>query len=220
LGTAVALVQQPSMPTGRVTGRMSANSHRAVVNTTRDNASSVGQNIDIEGLATSPWVSSALTNRYKVAPDEDLELAFLRWPIERAASGLSVDVGAARAKSTNIVVPVARATLSLAHRRPLQHHLGHTSIGHKGPARLAKRCSLIVELGTATAWTAITLALDGPERRIVTYDPFEHLELERYLNLVRPDVRDRIEMVAAPGPTGPRKPRTGRSALHRLFTRA
>jgi predicted O-methyltransferase YrrM len=68
---------------------------------------------------------------------------------------------------------------------------------------LAKHSSQIVELGTATAWTAITLALDDPQRRVITYDPFERPEPERYLSLVERDVRDRIEMVAAPGSTGP-----------------
>ena len=68
---------------------------------------------------------------------------------------------------------------------------------------LAKRRSRIVELGTATAWTAITLALDDPERRVVTYDPIKRPEPEHYLSLVGRDVRDRIEMVAAPGSTGP-----------------
>jgi predicted O-methyltransferase YrrM len=71
---------------------------------------------------------------------------------------------------------------------------------------LAKRRSRIVELGTATAWTAITLALDDAKRHITTYDPFERPEPERYLSLVRREVRDRIEMVIAPGSTGPEGP--------------
>lgn len=69
---------------------------------------------------------------------------------------------------------------------------------------LAKGRSRIVELGTATAWTAITLALDEAERHVITYDPFDRPEPESYLRLVRRDVRDRIEMVIAPGSTGPR----------------
>jgi Methyltransferase domain len=68
---------------------------------------------------------------------------------------------------------------------------------------LARDCSRIVELGTATAWTAITLALDDPERRVVTYDAFERIEPERYLELVGLDVKERIELVVAPGSTGP-----------------
>ncbi len=71
---------------------------------------------------------------------------------------------------------------------------------------LARDCSRIVEIGTATAWTAITLVLDGQERRIVTYDTFERIEPQRYLELVRPDVKERIELVVAPGSTGPRDP--------------
>lgn len=62
----------------------------------------------------------------------------------------------------------------------------------------------VVELGTATAWTAITLAVDDPLRRVVSYDVFERPEPERYLALVSPDVRARVELVIAPGSSGPR----------------
>jgi cephalosporin hydroxylase len=63
--------------------------------------------------------------------------------------------------------------------------------------------SRVVELGTATAWTAITLALDDRRRRVVTYDVIEREEAKRYLDLVGPDVREQIELVVAPGCTGP-----------------
>jgi len=56
-----------------------------------------------------------------------------------------------------------------------------------------------VELGTGTAWTAIALALGDSGRRVVTYDPIVRPERERYLALVRPAVRERIELVAEPG---------------------
>lgn len=68
---------------------------------------------------------------------------------------------------------------------------------------LARGCSRVVELGTATGWTAITLALDDPERRVVSYDVVSRGP-ERYLELVPRDVRDRIELVLASGSTGPR----------------
>lgn len=61
-----------------------------------------------------------------------------------------------------------------------------------------------MELGTATAWTAITLALDDRRRRVVTYDVIEREKAMCYLDLVGPDVRERIELVVAPGCTGPR----------------
>ena len=66
---------------------------------------------------------------------------------------------------------------------------------------LASGCDRVVELGTATGWTAITLALDDPKRRVVTYDVLPR-EPERYLKLVSPDVTERIELVLAPGSTG------------------
>jgi len=68
---------------------------------------------------------------------------------------------------------------------------------------LARGCRRVVELGTATGWTAITLALDDPERRVVSYDVVSR-GAERYLELVPRDVRDRIELVLASGSTGPR----------------
>ncbi len=68
---------------------------------------------------------------------------------------------------------------------------------------LTSGCSRVVELGTATAWTAITLALDDRGRRIVTYDVLERDEAKRYLELVGPDVKERIELVVAPGSAGP-----------------
>jgi predicted O-methyltransferase YrrM len=69
---------------------------------------------------------------------------------------------------------------------------------------LARGRSRIVELGTATGWTAITLALGDPDCRVETYDVFERTEPHRYLVLVGPDVKKRIEFVLAPGSTGPR----------------
>ena len=64
---------------------------------------------------------------------------------------------------------------------------------------LADGHETVVELGTGTAWTAIALALAHPGRRVVTYDPIVRPERERYLALVRPSVRERIDMVAEPG---------------------
>src|SRR4029077_11220587 len=62
----------------------------------------------------------------------------------------------------------------------------------------------VVELGTATGWTAIALALDDPHRLVVSYDVVERPEPQRYLQLVAPSVRERIELVTAPGSDGPR----------------
>lgn len=71
---------------------------------------------------------------------------------------------------------------------------------------VARGCRQIVELGTATGWTAITIALDDPGCRVVTYDPVERIEPHRYLALVAPDVRARIRLVLAPGSAGPQDP--------------
>jgi predicted O-methyltransferase YrrM len=57
----------------------------------------------------------------------------------------------------------------------------------------------VVELGTATGWTAIALALSDPARQVTTYDPVRREQRERYLELVPEDVRRRIDFVQRPG---------------------
>jgi predicted O-methyltransferase YrrM len=57
----------------------------------------------------------------------------------------------------------------------------------------------VVELGTATGWTAIALALSDPAREVTTYDPVRRDERERYLALVPEDARRRITFVQRPG---------------------
>lgn len=69
---------------------------------------------------------------------------------------------------------------------------------------LARGRRHVVELGTATAWTSISLALADPERSVTTYDPVEHSVRERYFELVDARVRDRVTLIAAPGASGPR----------------
>jgi predicted O-methyltransferase YrrM len=73
---------------------------------------------------------------------------------------------------------------------------------------LAAGSELVVELGTGTAWTAITLALADPHRRVVSYDiPDLSREIgpQQYLALVEADVRARIELVVGPGAAGAEK---------------
>jgi predicted O-methyltransferase YrrM len=69
---------------------------------------------------------------------------------------------------------------------------------------LARGRTCIVELGTATAWTAISLALGNPACKVVSYDIHEREEPQLYLALVDPQTRARIELVVAPGARGPR----------------
>lgn len=69
--------------------------------------------------------------------------------------------------------------------------------------KLARGRRRVAELGTATAWTAIALALADRRRRVVTYDPVATPERERYLGLVGSTVRARIELVTAAASVGP-----------------
>jgi hypothetical protein len=70
---------------------------------------------------------------------------------------------------------------------------------------LARTAVNVVELGTGTAWTAIALILDDERRRVITYDPIER-DRSRYLRLVSPSIRDRIELRSECGEVGPSEP--------------
>jgi predicted O-methyltransferase YrrM len=65
----------------------------------------------------------------------------------------------------------------------------------------------VVELGTATGWTAISLALAEADRHVTTFDIVDRPEPARYLRLAGADARARIELVTAPGSDGPRDER-------------
>jgi predicted O-methyltransferase YrrM len=67
-----------------------------------------------------------------------------------------------------------------------------------GLLALARGHRRVAELGTGTAWTAIALALADDQRVVSSYDPVVRSERERYLALVPPGARARIELVAAP----------------------
>jgi predicted O-methyltransferase YrrM len=64
---------------------------------------------------------------------------------------------------------------------------------------LARGRTRVVELGTAVGWTAIALALADPERLVLSVDPVVHDVRSRYLGLISPQVRARIEFVQARG---------------------
>jgi predicted O-methyltransferase YrrM len=68
---------------------------------------------------------------------------------------------------------------------------------------LARGRNRVAELGTATGWTALSLALASPGRRVWTYDPASRAEVEHYRRLVAPEVRSRVVLVTAPGASGP-----------------
>ncbi len=69
---------------------------------------------------------------------------------------------------------------------------------------LAENRRCVVELGTATGWTSISLLLADPRRVLVSYDVIHRPELDRYLQLVSAAVRRRLQFVCAAGDEGPR----------------
>jgi predicted O-methyltransferase YrrM len=68
---------------------------------------------------------------------------------------------------------------------------------------LARGRRHIVELGTATGWTSISLLLGDPDRTVASYDFFRQPMLDQYLKLVPAAVSRRLEFVEAPGHAGP-----------------
>lgn len=64
---------------------------------------------------------------------------------------------------------------------------------------LARGRSTVVELGTATGWTAISLLLADPTRTVVTLDPIERATRELYLALAPRGARDRLRLLNVQG---------------------
>jgi predicted O-methyltransferase YrrM len=82
-----------------------------------------------------------------------------------------------------------------------------TSVTRPGDLRtlltVARGCSRVVELGTATGWTSISLALADRHRTVLSCDVVERDQPRRYLGLVATDVRARIELAIRSGSEGP-----------------
>ena len=68
--------------------------------------------------------------------------------------------------------------------------------------RLARGRRAVVELGTGPGWTAISLALADPARRVTSFDPVVHEHRDAYLALVPPATRERVRFVRAEGAAG------------------
>jgi predicted O-methyltransferase YrrM len=69
---------------------------------------------------------------------------------------------------------------------------------------LARGRTMVVELGTGTAWSAIALALAEPACRVISCDPCVRVEREAYLALAGPAARRRVELRHEPDSAGPR----------------
>jgi len=65
--------------------------------------------------------------------------------------------------------------------------------------RLARGRRRVVELGTATGWTAAALALADPRRTVTTCDPNVQPGRDRYLRLLSPATRARIALLRSSG---------------------
>jgi predicted O-methyltransferase YrrM len=67
---------------------------------------------------------------------------------------------------------------------------------------LAKGRRRVVELGTATGWGAAAFVLADPERVVTSFDPVVQEHRARYLALVAPQARARLELIQAAGEDG------------------
>ena len=61
----------------------------------------------------------------------------------------------------------------------------------------------VVELGTGSAWTSLSLLLADGRRSVISYDPVTRSERERYLRLAGSSAARRLTLVSAPGAVGP-----------------
>jgi predicted O-methyltransferase YrrM len=65
----------------------------------------------------------------------------------------------------------------------------------------------VVELGTGSGWTAVSLVLADRTCEVVSYDPIIRPERDRYFRLANWKARERLQLVSAPGDQGPRDSR-------------
>lgn len=109
-----------------------------------------------------------------------------------------------------LVLP-PRVAVFQARARRLAWHSGDlfsiTSVTRPADLRallkLARGHHRVVELGTATGWTAISLALADPARTVNSIDVVSREEPLRYLELVDDSVRRRVELEIRDGAEGP-----------------
>jgi predicted O-methyltransferase YrrM len=116
----------------------------------------------------------------------------------------------ARWLASLVVLPPRVAWFQLRARRQARRTsdlLSLTSVTRPRDLRtllsLARARRRVVELGTATGWTAISLALADPGRSVLSCDIVERPEPARYLNLVDASVRARITLAIHSGSDGP-----------------
>lgn len=69
--------------------------------------------------------------------------------------------------------------------------------------KLAGSAKVVVELGTAQGWTAMSLALAQPEREVTRYDPFERHDPQRYLGARAGEGAPGVTLLLERGDKGP-----------------
>jgi predicted O-methyltransferase YrrM len=70
--------------------------------------------------------------------------------------------------------------------------------------RLAADRRHVVELGTATGWTAAALTLSDPARRVTSCDPIVQPQRDRYLGLLPSSARARLQLLQVEGASAAR----------------
>lgn len=79
------------------------------------------------------------------------------------------------------------------------------AMGVRSLLELARWRTNVVELGTASGWTAAALALTDPTRTVTTFDPFDRPNRADYWRLLDPSVRERITYIEEDGAQGAKR---------------
>ena len=79
------------------------------------------------------------------------------------------------------------------------------AMGVSNLLELARWKSNVVELGTASGWTAAALALTDPTRTVTTFDPTDRPNRADYWSLLDPSVRKRISYFKEDGAKGAKR---------------
>jgi hypothetical protein len=121
----------------------------------------------------------------------------------RTPRSLAARVWATRALPPRVAAFQIRALLRAWWKRDAAGFLGSL----RAPSlamllRLAADRQNVVELGTATAWTACSLVLSNPTRRVTTFDRVAHEHRDAYIGMLGADARDRLRLVQSAGADG------------------
>jgi predicted O-methyltransferase YrrM len=120
-------------------------------------------------------------------------------------AGAALAARARRARDLAALPPEVRRFFLAAERRARELGDDFSLLSASRPGNLATLIRLgrgrtrVVELGTATGWTACALAMADPSRTVVSVDPVVWPHRAEYLALAGTDARARLDLRRMPG---------------------